>query len=268
MDYSPENRDVFVRYATTPKEIIQAQKLRYDVFYRECKANPSEEIARQQRDFDSFDTIAKHLIVVDPKLPESKQIIGTYRLIDHESANEIGQFYTDDEYDLSSLRRSNLRLLELGRSCVRKEYRTRPVLQLLWQGIADYIFENDIDLTFGCASLHGTDITSVQEELSYLYHYHRAPSSFCTRALEARYVSMNIVPKEALNVKEIFHRLPPLIKGYLRVGALIGDGAVIDHDFNTIDVCVLMATNAIPGKYRHHFDKRFTLENPQEKTIA
>ena len=172
------------------------------------------------------------------------------------AAEEVGQFYAAGEYNLDPLLSGNAELLELGRSCVLAPYRTRPVLQLLWQGIADYITEHDIDLMFGCASLHSTDIKSISRPLSYLHHYHLAPENIRPRAIQGRYINMNIIPQEDINARRVFAELPPLIKGYLRAGSCIGDGAVIDEQFNTTDVFVIVQTHLLTDRYRKHYERK------------
>jgi putative hemolysin len=246
---------VSVRLAQTKHEVEAAQRLRYQVFYEEYAATPNKEMAAARLDIDDYDQYADHLIVID-RDSGSEKIVGTYRLLRQEAANKYGKFYSSDEFDISPLLNSGASLLELGRSCVLPEYRTRPVLQLLWQGIADFITENKIELMFGCASLHGTDIKSISQPLSYLHHFHLAPETFRPRALKGRYINMNIIPKEDINPRRVFSELPPLIKGYLRVGSWIGDGAVVDSQFNTTDVCVIMQTSLVTKRYRKHYERK------------
>lgn len=247
---------VTVRLATSKDEIEAAQRLRYDVFYIENGATPSEETKKEKRDFDDFDEVADHLIVLDNSIKNpADQIVGTYRLMRYESAQKYGRFYTSDEYDIAPLMSFEQGLLELGRSCVLPPYRTRPVLQKLWQGIAHYVADNKIDLMFGCASLQGTDIDQLSKQLSYLYHYHLAKEGMCPRAVDERYVDMNIIAKDDLEPRRVFSEFPPLIKGYLRLGASIGDGAVIDHQFNTTDVCIVLPTAQVTEKYVRHYER-------------
>ena len=246
---------VIVRLAQTQGEIEAAQRLRYQVFYEEYAAKPDAHMAAARLDIDDYDEFADHLVVVD-RSGGTEKIIGTYRLLRQELANKYGRFYSSDEYELKPLLDSGASLLELGRSCVLPEYRTRPVLQLLWQGIADFITENKVDLMFGCASLHSTDIKSISQPLSYLHHYHLAPEHLRVRAVKGRYINMDIIPKDDLNAKKAFSTLPPLIKGYLRVGATIGDGAVIDEQFNTTDVCIIVQTSEVTDRYRKHYERK------------
>lgn len=247
---------VIVRVTKDPAEIEAAQRLRYKVFYEEYKAVADEKTKRLQMDVDDYDAITDHLVVVDENLPKgTEQIVGTYRLLRREAAERYGKFYTSDEYDISPLLKSGAVLLELGRSCVLPPYRTRPVLQKLWQGIAHYVADHKIGLMFGCASLHGTDTNALKEQLSYLYHYHLAAPDLCPRAVQSRYVEMNLVPKEQLNVKQVFSALPPLIKGYMRLGASVGLGAVVDEQFNTTDVCIVMPTHLVTQKYLKHYQR-------------
>lgn len=256
MSSAPIKTDqIIVRLAQTQGEIEAAQRLRYQVFYEEYAAKPDAHMAATKLDIDDYDEFADHLVVIDQS-GGREQIIGTYRLLRQELADKYGKFYSSAEYDLERLINSDASLLELGRSCVLPEYRTRPVLQLLWQGIADFVAENKVDLMFGCASLHSTDIKSISQPLSYLYHYHLAPEHLRARAVKGRYINMNIVPKEELERRKVFSNLPPLIKGYLRVGATIGDGAVIDEQFNTTDVLIIVQTHEVTSRYRKHYERK------------
>ena len=253
-DPSPQAANITVRLAENREEIRAAQRLRYEVFYEEYGARPTPEMAADRLDFDAFDDIMDHLIVIDPSHGAGTQgIVGTYRLLRHDAAKKIGRFYTSDEYDISPLLNSGAKLLELGRSCVLAQNRTRPVLQLLWSGIAQYVTDHQIDLLFGCASLHGTDPKALGQELAFLHHYHLAPAELRPCALPGRYVNMNFFPREELDARRIFSQLPPLIKGYLRVGATIGDGAVVDEQFNTTDVCIVLPTHMVTDRYSRHY---------------
>lgn len=248
---------VIVRLARSQAEIEAAQKLRYDVFYREFGALPADGMEMTGRDSDLFDAVADHLIVIDTRvdiLPH--RVVGTYRLIRQDVAEKIGGFYTRHEYDISPLLNSCDNILELGRSCVHRDYRTRPVMQLLWQAIAEYIAHYNIELLFGCASFHGTDINAVSEGLAYLHHNHRAPEDLCPQALPSRYRSMNLRREGEYDPRRAFAELPALIKGYLRLGGFIGDGAVIDEQFNTIDVCVIVKTGLVSDRYRKHYERK------------
>ncbi|MFA7457478.1 MAG: GNAT family N-acyltransferase, partial [Micavibrio sp.] len=216
---SSEDTDrIVVRLARNTEEIEAAQRLRYEVFYEEYKAIPDEQAKQSRMDVDEYDAITDHLVVLDTGLPAGTgQIVGTYRLLRREVADRFGKFYTSGEYDIGPLLGSGAALLELGRSCVLAPYRTRPVLQKLWQGIAHYVAQHKIGLMFGCASLHGTDIDELAPQLSYLHHYHLAAPELRPRALDSRYVAMDIIPKEELDAKKVFISMPPLIKGYMRL---------------------------------------------------
>lgn len=254
-EHEQDLEPITVRLAQNDQEIEAAQRLRYEVFYEEYGAHADKEMAASKRDFDEYDPYADHLVVIDNS-EKKEEIVGTYRMIQREGAMEVGQFYSSGEYDIDPLLNSGRSLLELGRSCVLPDYRTRPVLQLLWQGIADYISEHDIELMFGCASLHSTDIKSISRPLSYLHHYHLAPEQLRPRALKGQYINMNIIPQEDINARRVFAELPPLIKGYLRAGACIGDGAVIDEQFNTTDVFIVAQTHLLADRYRKHYERK------------
>ena len=244
------------RLASSDEDIAAAQSLRYRVFYEEMCAKPSPETAAIKRDFDDFDAVCDHLLVIDPKrhdLPGG--VVGTYRLLRRAEADRHAGFYSADEYDISHLERYPGEILELGRSCVEASYRNRPTMQLLWRAIAAYIFHHDIVLMFGCASLPGTDPEALELPLSYLYYYHLAPPALRPRAVDERYVDMRIVPREEIDPRAALGEMPPLIKGYLRLGGFVGDGAVVDYQFNTTDVSIIVKTDLVTDKYLRHYER-------------
>ena len=245
-----------LRIARTPEELDAAQALRYRVFYEEMGAQPDAAAAARSRDSDRYDAVADHLLVVDHDLGDGPDaVVGTYRLIRREAAETIGRFYSADEYDIALIERFPGRVLELGRSCVDAAYRGRAAMQLLWRGIAAYVFTHNIDLMFGCASLPGTDVDALAAELTYLYANHLAPPDIRLRALPQRYVDMRRMDPSAIDARQVLVSLPPLIKGYLRLGGFVGDGAVVDHQFNTTDVAVVVQTDLVTGKYYRHFER-------------
>ena len=250
-----------VRLAETEGEVEAAQRLRYRVFYEEMTAIPSPEMRAQQRDFDQFDEFCDHMLVVDRERHDEDgqpAVVGTYRLMRDADAKRAGGFYTSGEYDigrtLAEWRGKNL--LELGRSCILREYRSKPsTMQLLWRGVIVYDLRFSVDLMFGCASLHGTDPDALALPLSYLHHYHRMPEGMRVRARPELYVEMNRMSKEAIDPKAALHALPPMIKGYLRAGALIGDGAVIDRQFDTTDVLIYFPFANVDARYVSRFGR-------------
>jgi len=246
-----------VRLATTEAEIDAAQALRWRVFYEEMGAEPSVAARAAQRDVDAFDAVADHLLVVDHAIgPGPEGVVGTYRLIQQDAAESIGRFYSDEEYDLAALVAFDGKLLELGRSCVAKEYRGRAVMQLLWRGIAAYIHHHQIDVMFGCASMPSTNPDDWAAELTYLHHNHLAPPGLRPRALAERYVDMCRLPPEEVDRRTAMANMPPLIKGYLRLGGFVGDGAVIDHQFNTTDVAIIVKSDLVTDKYYRHYERQ------------
>ncbi len=244
-----------VRLAESSGDVEAAQALRYRVFYEEMGARPTLEMARLQRDVDSFDALCDHLLVVDRARSGARAVIGTYRLIRRPAAAHHGGFYSAAEYDIGKVNAYPGEVLELGRSCVDAESRNRPTMQLLWRGIAAYVFHYDIVLMFGCASLPGIDPDALSLPLSYLYHHHLAPPALRPRALPERYTDMRRLDAAKILPAQALAELPPLIKGYLRLGGFVGDGAVIDHQFNTTDVCVVVKTDLITEKYYRHYER-------------
>jgi len=246
-----------VRIAGSAAEVEAAQALRWRVFYEEMGARPDAATAASRRDADGYDPVADHLLVLDHSLGEgAAAVVGTYRLIRRAAADRVGRFYSASEYDLSPILALGDGLLELGRSCVDEGYRTRGTLQLLWQGIAAYVFQHRIALMFGCASLPGTDPDALAEPLTYLHAAHLAPPELRPRALPQLHVPMDRMDPAAVNARRVLAELPPLVKGYLRLGGFVGDGAVVDRQFNTTDVCVLVKTDQVTAKYLKHYERK------------
>lgn len=251
-----ESSRLEVRLAASAEEIAAAQALRYRVFYDEMGAKPTPDMAAKGSDFDAFDDICDHLLVLDPARGSGgRAVVGTYRLIRREVGEASGRFYTAGEYDISKILAKGGKFMELGRSCVDVDYRTGSTMQIMWAGIANYVWDHGIELMFGCASLPGTEPAQLATQLAYLHHYHLAPEEIRPRALPELYVDMNLADKDSLNPRRALASLPPLVKGYLRLGGFVGDGAVIDHQFNTTDVCVMVKTELVTSKYVKHYDR-------------
>jgi L-ornithine Nalpha-acyltransferase len=249
-----------VRLAETEPEVEAAQRLRYRVFYEEMSAVPSPAMREHRRDFDRFDRYCDHILVVDRSATDEDgqpPVVGTYRLMRDADARQCGGFYTSGEYNISRLLASaaeGTRLLELGRSCVLKAYRAKPAtMQLLWRAIMVCVARFSIDTMFGCASLQGTDADALALPLSYLHYFHPMPAGMRVRPRPELHVPMDRIPQDAIDVREARRALPPLVKGYLRAGAQIGDGAVIDRQFGTTDVFIYFPLSRLDSRYRHRF---------------
>ncbi len=247
-----------MRLATTPQEIEATQRLRYRVFYEEMSATASPEMAAMRRDFDAYDEYCDHLLVVDHDVAGEGAVVGTYRLLRQDVAEAHNGFYTAGEYDIAPLlqrAKPGTRFLELGRSCVLKEYRTKHTIELLWHGIMTYVARHSMDVMFGCASFTGTNPKDLALPLSFLYHSYLTPPEWRVRAHDHLRVEMNLMPEEDISIRDAVRALPPLIKGYVRAGAFIGDGAVIDHQFGTTDVLILFPVTELNDRYRSKFAK-------------
>jgi L-ornithine Nalpha-acyltransferase len=249
-----------VRLAETDAEIEAAQRLRYHVFYEEMSAVPCAQMRAERRDFDKFDDVCDHMLVVDREAHDEDgqpKVVGTYRMMRDVDAGRAGGFYTAGEFDIAPLLTGiapNTKLLELGRSCVLKSYRTKPAtLQLLWRGLSVFNERFSTELMFGCASLVGTDPDALALPLSYLHHFHPMPEHLHVRAQPELYVEMNRMAKDKIDPKEALRALPPMIKGYVRAGARIGDGAVIDRQFGTTDVFIYFPVRAMSSRYQSRF---------------
>ncbi|KIM00372.1 putative hemolysin [Paramagnetospirillum magnetotacticum MS-1] len=243
---TPEGLEV--RLARTRAEVAAAQRIRYRVFYEEMGAKPTVAMQTLEQDFDDYDKHCDHLVVL-----ADGDVVGTYRLIRRSAAQAVGRFYTAGEFDISPFLAVEGEILELGRSCVDARWRHRGTLQALWQGLAGYMVENDIRLLFGCGSLPGTDPEILAPQLAYLRDNHMAPPALRGRALDSAekvdFAGIDV----AWDARRVLASLPPLLKGYLRLGGVIGDGAVIDRPFNTTDVLVVVNAADIAGRYVKRF---------------
>ena len=230
-------------------DVHEAQRLRYEVFYGELNARPDALIEAAGRDFDEFDSLCDHILVLDES--SSGRIVGAYRALSEGRAG----FYSEREFDLAPLlqRHHDLHFLELGRACVLAPYRTRPVLELLWQGIWNYVRAQAIDVMFGCVSFAGADPVAHERQLSFLAHNFMAPEAWRVTALPDRKASLRPLSKHSYDARQIVKTLPPLLKGYLRLGCYIGDGVVIDEQFNSTDIFVILPVANINSRYFSRF---------------
>ncbi|MGX5667365.1 GNAT family N-acetyltransferase [Rhizobium daejeonense] len=245
------------RLARNEREIDAAQAVRYRVFVEEMKAQVAPEAARLQRDIDSWDAVCDHLLVVDRAIegdPED-QIVGTYRLLRHDVAMAHGGFYSDSEFAISELvsRHPEKRFMELGRSCVLPAYRTKRTVELLWQGCWAYALQHRADAMFGCGSFPGVHPEEHALALSFLHHNTSVRGEWTVSAKPELYREMDLMPVEAINARKALSAMPPLIKGYLRLGAMVGNGAVVDHAFNTTDVLIVLPIASISGRYVNYY---------------
>ena len=254
-------RGLWLRLAESQAEIEASQALRYRVFCEEMSAKPSEEMRASGREFDAFDPYCDHLLMFDTKKPPKDnaagdlpgEVVATYRFMRREQAARKGRFYTSTEYDIGALEDYPGEIMELGRSCVAQDYRRGTVMQMLWAGIAQYVFHYDVALMLGCASLPGVDPDELALQLSYLQSKHLAPPELRARALPELYVDMARMEGTDIDEKAALAALPPLLKGYLRLGGFVGEGAVIDREFGTTDVCVVVKTDLVTERYYKHY---------------
>lgn len=227
--------------------LTAAQALRYRVFVEELGANGPMVDHDERLERDAFDDHCDHMLLFDDAIGE---VVGVYRLIRPEHAADIGRYYSENEFDLSGLRSTGRRLLELGRSCLHAEYRGGAAMYHLWNGLADYVRAHQIDLLFGVASFPGTDTQALAEPLSILHHRFLAPEGIRPNARGENAVAMDILESEQIDRRQAMVCIPALIKGYLRLGGMVGQGAWIDHAFNTTDVCLVLDTERMNARQR------------------
>ncbi len=242
---SQEVHGFTVGFARTPAEVREAQRLRYKVFAEEMGAGLAHVVDEEGRriDQDMFDRFCDHLIVRDNK---TLQVIGTYRILAPHAAKKIGCYYSESEFFLTRLAHLRHNMVELGRSCVHQDYRSGAVIMLLWKGIAEYMRAGGYEHLIGCASISMRD------------GGHTAASLY--RALEAKHLApaeYQIFPRLALPIEKLDTTLeveaPPLVKGYLRVGAMICGAPAWDPDFNSADFLMLLSLSRMSERYRKHF---------------
>ncbi|WP_306114556.1 MULTISPECIES: GNAT family N-acetyltransferase [unclassified Roseovarius] len=242
-----------VKLASTDAELQAAQALRYRVFVEELGGDGPlvDHDARLER--DRFDPHYDHLLLIDHA--RDGTVVGVYRLLRDDQAAAAGQFYSEGEYDLSVLKASGRKLMELGRSCLDAEYRGGTAMYHLWNGLAQYVAEHEIDILFGVASFHGVDPDALAQPLSLLHHRHLAPDDLRVRAREDHYQRLDLLPADRLDRRAAMLQVPALIKAYLRLGGYVGDGAYVDHAFNTTDVCLILDTSKLNEKQKNIYSK-------------
>ena len=225
----------------TDQLMHKVKKLRYESFFGESD--------KVKYDSDEFDKLCDHLVAIDKSISDD-YIVGTYRLLLKPKFVKSQKFYSQTEFNISKLaKKKSLTLLEAGRSCVHKNYRDGTVIRLLWRGLATYIVKNQVDIVFGCASFPSSNHNLFRNQLSYLKHYHSSPKYLKTKPLWKLKVKFKTIDKKLLNSNEEFRKLPPLIKAYIRVGAFVGSGAIVDKEFDTTDVLIVLETKKMLKKY-------------------
>ena len=247
-----------IRLARDARDLKASQRLRYEVFVEELGGDGPLVDHAGRLEIDEFDAVYDHLVLIDPsRNPDDlDHVVRAYRLLPSDRAERFGRYYCDSEYDLTALRRSGRKLLELGRSCVHPEHRGGAAMLMLWNGLADYVLANGIEILFGVASFHGTDAAALRMPLAWLHHHHLAPEALRVRALAAHFQPMDLVPEAELDRRQAMAEMPNLIKAYLRLGGFVGEGAFIDTPFNTTDVLLLMDTQAMSDKHREFYTRR------------
>lgn len=236
-----------VDIAAGPDDLIAAERLRYDVFVRELGADGPDVDHDAGREHDRFDRFARHLLLRDHDRPNGENVVGVYRLLDQAGAAAAGQFYCEDEYDLTPLRQSGKTLLELGRSCLHPAYRGGAGMMLLWQALSNIVATEKIGILFGVASFHGTGVQALAGPLSLLHHRHLAPQNL---RVKARSPKVDILPEDQIDRVAAMRQTPALIKAYLRLGGVVGAGAFVDQAFNTTDICLILDTDSVHAKQK------------------
>lgn len=255
---TPETFFFETRLATDETDLLAAQRLRYRVFVEELGGDGTMVDHADRLERDEFDPVVDHLVLVDNR--RSRQaldhVVGVYRLLPGDRAERFGRFYCDSEYDLTALRAAGRSLLELGRSCVDPAFRGGSGMFLMWNALAEYVLSRQIEILFGVASFHGTDAQALAQPLSWLHHHHLAPATLRPRARPEGFQAMDLIPEAELDRRAAMTGMPALIKAYLRLGGLVGEGAYLDRPFNTTDVFLMVDTKAMSEKHRKFYETR------------
>jgi L-ornithine Nalpha-acyltransferase len=247
-----------LRLARDERDLRAAQRLRYRVFVQELGAQGPLVDHDGQLEIDMFDQHFDHLLLIDTRRDAAHldDVVGAYRLLPSDRLAGPGRFYSQGEYDLSPLYATGRKLVELGRSCVHPAYRGGSAMLHLWNALAAYVLERDIEILFGTASFHGTDVNALAQPLSYLNLFHLAPPELRVTALPPHAVDMALVSKDAVERRLAMAGTPALIKAYLRLGGFVGQGAYLDHAFNTTDVCLVLDTARMSEKHREFWIRK------------
>lgn len=233
-----------VRLARDTFDLTAAQRLRYRVFVQELGAKGLSADHENALERDDMDPFFDHLLLIDRSVaPQTcDHVVGVYRLLPQDKAEALGRYYSDGEYDLTPLRQSGRKLVELGRSCVHPDHRRGMAMLLLWNGLGAYVQARGIDILFGVASFHGIDVVQHAAALTWLHHHRLAPPALRVRVWPEHAQPMDLLPLQEMHANKALAAIPPLIRAYLRLGGHVGEGAYIDRDFNTIDVCLIVDT--------------------------
>lgn len=250
-------RDFEVRLTRNKEERKQVRQLRYNVFVMEEGASVTDEQRALGEEYDAYDKFAEYMAVF-----HNGRVVGTYRIIDRNSADKMGGFYTENEFNISKIKKYHGNIAEMSRACVAPEYRENAlVMRMLWAGLGELIVRRKIRVLFGVASFVGTKPARSAQAISYLYYNHLTPSRLRATVLTDKFADgvnpklgrMNILPREFVDEADARAEMTPLIKGYLRLGATFGRGVFVDVPFNSYDIFVMIETRKMNAAYQKHF---------------
>ena len=238
---SVEAGNILIRLAQTEKDYKEIYRLRY--FDLILNYN-QDQVNHEEIDKDEYDDVCDHLVAIDKV---KNEVIGTYRLIKRSHIKDLGRYLTENEFDISKL--NGYEVLEVGRAVVKEEYRDGAAINLLWKGVIRYAIEEGIDFMIGTASFHGIDPYEYKDTLSYLYCHYLSPEDIRCTVRKTTFSKLNLLKEEEINEENAKKKMPPLVKGYLRLNATIGDGAYLDIPFNSLDVLIVLKICDINPRY-------------------
>lgn len=245
---APQPAKLMLKLASSAQEIEQAMRLRYQIFVEEEKNLRLRN--EQHLETDAYDAYCDHLIVKDL---ETEQVIGTYRLLPGDRAVSGIGFYSETEFDLTSYTSLKRQSLELGRSCIAPDYRGGRVIGMLWEGIASYISEREFTHLMGCASVHIPNLDELNDIYSMLRHKQVLTDRYGIKPLESHRIAGLTHIELTGSEKDMFRKLPPLMKGYQWLGAEIGGDPAFDELFGTVDFFIILQKDKVTRRYKRHF---------------
>jgi putative hemolysin len=238
-----------VKIADTLQEVEAALRLRFEVFNLELREGLQSSY-ESGFDSDVYDTFCDHIIV---KEITTGKVVGTYRLLPQWKAEKHIGFYSENEFDLSKFKNVPGQSLELGRSCVAKKYRSLAVINLLWNGISKYLEMHSISNLFGCASFHTNNVKEIAAAFAYLQLYHSAPEEYHVKPLDSCAMKIPFQLLTSHDIESAYKKFPSLVKGYLRLGAMICGEPAYDKEFGTTDILIVINAQRISDKYKNHY---------------
>lgn len=241
--------DFEIKITRDQSEVREAQRLRFEVFNLQMKKGLQASYQRGL-DVDDYDPLCDHLIVRDLR---SKRVVGTYRLLLGSIARRRFGFYSEKLFNLEKINSLKGEVLELGRTCAHRDCRDKALIPVMWQAIAEYVKNHQVRYLFGCASLYTADPLEVGKFFALLKGRYYAAEEFRVYPVPEKAFPQLHERAKIADERELFFRLPSLIKSYLRVGAILCGPPALDREFGTTDLFLLLDITKMSSEYLRRF---------------